>query len=251
MGILLMVGFVAHATKVENPLLDLNLYRRRTFAAASIAMFVLGAAVFGATILMPLYWQQLRHESVVQTGLLTAPQGLGIAVVMPLAGRLSERFGGGPVALGGALLTTVTTVPFALIGPDSGVAWLSIWMFLRGVGLGFAVMPAMTAGFVTLERHELTNATPQLNVLHRVGASVGIAALTVVLQRSLNGADTAGAAAAAYGTAFLCSAGFTAVAIVPCLLLTLAERGARRRAMTGGAERPGMSESAARTEALA
>ena len=49
-------------------------------------MFCLGAALFGAMILLPLYWQQIRHESVVDTGLLTAPQGLGMALVMPLAG---------------------------------------------------------------------------------------------------------------------------------------------------------------------
>ena len=96
-----------HATHAKNPLLDLNLYRRWNFTAASIAMFALGAAVFGAMILMPLYWQQLRHESVIDTGLLTAPQGLGMALVMPLAGKLTERFGGGPIALAGVLVTTV------------------------------------------------------------------------------------------------------------------------------------------------
>ena len=54
-----------------------------TFASASIAMFCLGGALFGGMILMPLYWQQIRLESVVDTGLLTAPMGLGMALVMP------------------------------------------------------------------------------------------------------------------------------------------------------------------------
>ena len=54
-------------------------------------MFCLGAALFGAMILMPLYWQEIRGYSVVDTGLLTAPQGIGMALVMPLSGKLADR----------------------------------------------------------------------------------------------------------------------------------------------------------------
>jgi EmrB/QacA subfamily drug resistance transporter len=237
-GILLVAAFALHATHAKNPLLDLNLYRRWNFTAASLTMFALGAAVFGAMILMPLYWQELRHESVIDTGLLTAPQGLGMALAMPLAGKMTERFGGGPIALAGVLVTTVTTVPFGLIGAHTGVASLSVWMLLRGFGLGFSFMPAMTAAFATLERHELSDATPQLNVLNRVGGSIGVAVLAVVLQRSLAGAHTASAAAGAYGTAFWWSAGLSALAIVPCVILTRAEHNARGRAMTRGDDNP-------------
>ena len=63
-------------------------------------------------------------------------------------------------------------------------------MFLRGIGIGFAFMPAMTAAFASLERSELSDATPQLNVLQRVGGSIGTAVLAVVLQRALIGAHT-------------------------------------------------------------
>ena len=85
-------------------------------------MFCLGAALFGGMILLPLYWQGIRHESVVDTGLLTAPQGLGMALVMPLAGKLTDRFGGGPLALLGVIVTTVTTIPFGLIGAHTSIA---------------------------------------------------------------------------------------------------------------------------------
>ena len=129
-------------------------------------------------------------------------------------------------------------MPFGLIGAHTGVASLSVWMLLRGIGLGFSFMPAMTAAFATLKRHELSHATPQLNVLNRVGGSIGVAILAVVLQRSLTGAHTASAAAAAYGTAFWWSAGLTALAIIPCVILTRAEHNARRRATTSGEENP-------------
>src|SRR5439155_13276658 len=106
-GLALIAAFALHALRVPNPLLDLRLYRRATFASASFAMFCLGAALFGSMILLPLYWQGVRHESVVDTGLLTAPQGIGMAIVMPIAGKLTERRGGGPLALIGVLITTL------------------------------------------------------------------------------------------------------------------------------------------------
>jgi MFS family permease len=179
-------------------------------------------------ILLPLYWQTIRHMDVVVTGLLTAPQGLGAAMVMPLSGKLTDRFGGGPLALFGVVLCAAATVPFALIGAHTPIAFLCVAMLIRGFGIGFAFMPAMTAAFAALERHELSDATPQLNVLQRVGGSIGIAVLTVVLQRGLSSAHTLAAGAAAYGTAFWWATGLTAVAIIPCIIMTRAERAARR-----------------------
>jgi EmrB/QacA subfamily drug resistance transporter len=231
-GIGLVATFVVHALRSRFPLLDMRLYRRPTFSSASFAMFCLGAALFGGMILLPLYWQGIRHESVVDTGLLTAPQGLGMALVMPLAGKLADRFGGGPLALFGVVVTTLSTIPFGLIGAHTSIVGLSVAMAIRGMGIGFAFMPAMTAAFASLERSELSHATPQLNVLQRVGGSIGTAVLAVVLQRALVGVHSAAGAAGAYGTAFWWSAALTALAIGPCIILVRAERAARARAAT-------------------
>jgi EmrB/QacA subfamily drug resistance transporter len=246
LGIALIVAFAFHALRIPNPLLDLRLYRRPTFSSASFAMFCLGAALFGGMILLPLYWQGVRHESVVDTGLLTAPQGLGMALVMPLAGKLTDRLGGGPLALFGVIVTTITTLPFALIGAHTPIAWLSVAMLLRGMGIGFAFMPAMAAAFAALDRSELPHATPQLNVLQRVGGSIGTALLAVVLQRALIGVHTPSGAASAYGTAFAASAALTALAIIPCIILMRAERAARTaKAAEAAPSTDGLSEALA------
>jgi EmrB/QacA subfamily drug resistance transporter len=231
-GLALVAAFAVYALRVPRPLLNLRLYKRPTFSSASIAMFCIGAALFGGMILLPLYWQTIRHEDVVVTGLLTAPQGLGAALVMPIAGRLTDRFGGGPLALFGVLLTAGATVPFALIGAHTSILLLCVAMVIRGFGIGFAFMPAMSAAFASLQRSELSDATPQLNVLQRVGGSIGIAVLAVVLQRGLDHAHSLAAAASAYGTAFWVAVGLTAVAIIPCVVLMHAERAARRAGTT-------------------
>jgi EmrB/QacA subfamily drug resistance transporter len=231
-GIALVGVFALHALRATRPLLDLRLYRRATFASASVAMFALGGALFGGMILMPLYWQQIRGESVVDTGLLTAPMGLGMALVMPLVGRLTDRVGGGPLALLGVAITTVATIPFGLIGAHTSIVWLSAVMLVRGMGVGFAFMPAMSAAFASLEPKELADATPQLNVLQRVGGSIGTAVLAVVLARSLAHAHGLDAAAGAYGTAFWWSLGLTALALAPCVVLLRAERRVKARPVT-------------------
>jgi EmrB/QacA subfamily drug resistance transporter len=247
-GAVLVTLFALHATRVERPLLDLSLYRRATFSAASVAMFCLAAALFGGMILIPLYWQQVRAESALETGLLMAPMGIGMVLVLPLVGRLADRIGGGPLALAGVIVTTVATIPFGFIGAHTPIAFLSGAMVIRGVGVGLAFMPAMTAAFASLQRSELPDATPQMNVLQRIGGSIGTAVLAVVLQRALTGATGPEAAAAAFGTAFWWSVAITAAAIVPCIVLVRAERRSRAAERAGAtllpvAEQP--AESAA------
>jgi EmrB/QacA subfamily drug resistance transporter len=252
-GAVLVAGFVVRALRIKHPLLDLRLYKRWHFSAASIVMFALGAAVFGAMILMPLYWQELRGYSVIDTGLLTAPQGLGMAITMPLAARMTDRYGGGPVALVGVVVTALLTIPFGLIGAHTSIVLLSFAMFLRGAGMGASFMPAMTAAFAALDRSEVSHATPQLNVINRVGGSVGTTILAVVLANAERGAHTASAAASAYGTAFWWSTAIAALAVIPCIVLMRAEGSARRAAASAGKKDPDRVaiENGAVAEALA
>ncbi len=226
-GFALVAAFTVLALRIPRPLLDLRLYRRPTFSTASIAMFCLAAALFGGMILLPLYWQQVRHESVVDAGLLMAPQGFGAALAMPLAGKLTDRYGGGPIALIGVTITALLTIPFGLIGAHTSILGLSVAMFFRGTGIGFGFMPTMTAAFASLDRSELSDATPQLNVLQRIGGSLGTAVLAVVLQRALVGANSVAGVASAYGTAFWASTILAAGAFIPCVILLRAERAAR------------------------
>src|SRR5277367_379636 len=132
-GLALIGAFCWHALRIERPLLDIRLYSNRIFAAASFTTFALGASLFGAMILVPLYYQEVRHESVIVTGLLVGPQGLGMLLVMPLVGRLTERFGGGRISIVGVLILCVGTVPLAFVGASTSIVQVSLVLLLRGV----------------------------------------------------------------------------------------------------------------------
>jgi EmrB/QacA subfamily drug resistance transporter len=228
-GVLLSIAFCWHALRVERPLLDIRLYSNRVFAGASFANFGLGAALFGAMILVPLYYQQIRGQNVIDTGLLNGPQGIGALIAMPIAGRLTERFGGGRVAFCGVSVLCLSTIPLAFVGPHTSIVLISLVLVVRGVSIGMSFMPAMTAAFASMRPEQLSDATPQINVLMRLGGAIGTAVLAVVLQRAGQHVHSISGASKAFDTAYLWSLGIAVLSLIPCLMLIRAERpGARR-----------------------
>jgi EmrB/QacA subfamily drug resistance transporter len=224
-GVVLTVLFVLHALRVERPLLDVRLYSNRVFAGASFVNFGLGAALFGAMILVPLYYQEVRGESVIHTGLLNGPQGLGALVAMPLASRLTQRFGGGRVALCGVSLLCVSTIPFAFLGAHTSILGISLLLVVRGVSIGMSFMPAMNAAFASMRPEQISDATPQINVLMRLGGAIGTSVLAVVLQRAaVANAHTSAGLASAFDTAYWWALGIAILSLIPCLMLLRAER---------------------------
>jgi EmrB/QacA subfamily drug resistance transporter len=220
-GVALSIAFTLHALRIERPLLDVRLYANRVFSGASFTTFGLGAALFGAMILVPLYYQEVRGESIINTGLLNAPQGIGALVAMPIAGRLTDRFGGGRIALVGVSLLCVSTLPLAFVGAHTSIVGLSALLVVRGVSIGLSFMPAMTAAFASMRPDQLSDATPQINVLMRLGSAIGVAILAVVLERASGGAALH--PAHAFRTAYWWGLGIAVLSLIPCLMLLRAE----------------------------
>jgi EmrB/QacA subfamily drug resistance transporter len=221
-GVALTVAFTLHALRIERPLLDVRLYANRVFAGASFTTFGLGAALFGAMILVPLYYQEVRGESVINTGLLNAPQGIGALIAMPIAGRLTDRFGGGRIALIGVSVLGLSTLPLAFVGAHTSIVGLSALLVVRGVSIGLSFMPAMTAAFASMRPDQLSDATPQINVLMRLGSAIGVAVLAVVLQRASGGA--ARHPPHAFDVAYWWGLGIAVLSLIPCMMLLRAER---------------------------
>lgn len=250
-GVILIAVFVWHALHRKDPLLDVGLFRNRSYSLASFTFFALGAFLFGSIILLPLYYQIGRGEDVLSTGLLLAPQGLGAALGITLTGRLVDRIGGGIVVIGGLVVLLIGTLPFTQLGPDTSYWYLSAAMFVRGIGFGSTMMPAMAAAYATLKPSDISHATPQLNVIRQLGGSVGAALLATILQEkfvdALGGfgdkaslgegsagnlqalpAQLAGPVSHAFGSTFWWVMAGTAIAMVPAIFLARDERAVRR-----------------------
>ena len=90
-GAVLIAAFVWHAFRPAHPLIDLRLFRDRRLTVAVVTMFLFAVAFFGALLLVPTYFLQVRGEGTLKAGVLLAPQGLGAMLTMPIAGRLTDR----------------------------------------------------------------------------------------------------------------------------------------------------------------
>ncbi len=190
-GLALIVVFAFHALRIPEPLLDVRLYEKPAFVAASVATFCLGAAIFGGMILFPLYFQTVRGADPVMTGLLLVPQGIGAAAAMGVTGRMVDRIGGGIVALIGIAVITLSTIPLVYVTGGTSYLVIDLILVIRGVGVGASMMPAMAAAFAVLRPSEIHDASPQLNVIQRVGGSIGTAVLAVILEHQLRQATVA------------------------------------------------------------
>jgi EmrB/QacA subfamily drug resistance transporter len=248
-GLVMVALFVRHAWRAPRPLLDVKLFRVPAFGAATATTFLLGAALFGALIILPLYYQVARGEDALTAGLLMAPQGIGAAMAMPIAGRLTDRIGGGTVAFFGLIVMTLGTIPFGFVGTDTSYWLLGGVLVVRGVGLGATMMPAMAAAYATLDNAAVPRATSALNAVQRVGGSMGSALLAVVLQHEIAqripGAGAGGGAlptpgqvtpqivdavADAFASTFWWAIALSAVALIPTGVLALTQRRERRAA---------------------
>ncbi len=230
-GIVLLAAFVLRSRRIARPLLDVRLFANRAFSAASLVTFCLGAALFGAMILMPLYFQTVRGEDAITTGLLLIPQGVGAGLTMAVSGQATERFGAGGTSLIGGLVLAAATIPFVLITGTTSFVVIGVAMLVRGLGLGLAMMPAMTAAFSVLTREQVNDASPQLTVLQRVGGSLGTAIFAVVLQSEITQAGahpTQASLGAAFGHTYWWVMGVTLIALLSTLQLARIERRVRR-----------------------
>jgi MFS family permease len=144
-------------------------------------------------------------------------------LVAPWIARMTDRFGGGRVAIVGVSLLTLSSLPLAFIGPDTSIVFISFVLLLRGVGIGLSFIPTTTVAFASLRTDQLSDATPQMNVLQRVGGAIGTAVLAVVLQRASAGVHGPAELAGAFGTAYWWALGICAASIIPVLVLLRAE----------------------------
>lgn len=205
-GLILVALFARHAWRVEFPIVDVRLLGAGGFSAAALTIVLAGAALFGGMLLLPLYYQMARGLTALDAGLLLAPQGIGAAIAMHWSGRLTDRIGGGPVVTAGLLVLCLGTLPFTQVTGSTPYLLLVAGLFVRGIGLGFTMMPAMASAFALLETDQVPRATPMLNVLQRVGGAVGTAVLAVVLQRAIDSQVSSAATQLGGGTASSLSA---------------------------------------------
>jgi hypothetical protein len=218
-GIALLGAFTAWASRPgdRHPVVDVRLLRLRSLGTASAVLFTAGAAVYAGMFLLPLYYQQLRGETVLHAGLLLIPQGAGSLAARFTAGTLVARLGARPVTTASFLIAAAATVPFAFAGPHTSLWPLGAALLIRGLGIGTVLIPPMSVAYQDIPQASIPHATMNTRITQQVGASFGTAIVAVALQSLL-----AHGAASAFQGAFWWAIGITVAALIPALALPAA-----------------------------
>ncbi|QIK68631.1 multidrug efflux MFS transporter [Nocardioides sp. HDW12B] len=210
--------------KRDAPLLDLRTLAHRTFTLSLSLQAVSFLAMLGAMILLPLYLQDVRGLSPLQTGLMVAPGGIAMGLLGPSVGCAFDRFGGRPLVVPGSVGIVAALVVMSRVGETTPYAVIVGAHLLLMVSLAATFTPAFTLGLGALPAHLYSHGSSLLGTAQQVAAAVGTAvAITVLSSRAADlateGASPDAAFVGGMQTAFTAAAGIALLAVVFAVLL--------------------------------
>jgi DHA2 family multidrug resistance protein len=167
----------------KDPIIDLHLFRERTFATANFLMFMLGFALLGSTLLLPLFMQTLLGYTAERSGLALMPGGFTIMIAMPIVGFLLSRYSPRYLMLFGLCMLSFSL--FHMTNFDLGVDFRTVMMarVYQAMGLAFLFVPINTTAYSSLPRDKNNAASGLMNLARNIGGSVGISVVTTMLAR--------------------------------------------------------------------
>jgi DHA2 family multidrug resistance protein len=178
-AIALTVFLVTELT-IDEPLIDLRLFRNYNFSISSLVIFIFGIGMFGSTFLIPLYLQNALDYTAIQAGSVFLPLGIIQGIAAPLAGIFANKTNAKiPIIIGGLLLAVSFYMNFFL-------SWLTehtyimISLYFRGLAMGMMFSPLTATAVYDIPREKMATASGLINVLRQIGGSFGVAILTTI-----------------------------------------------------------------------
>jgi DHA2 family multidrug resistance protein len=179
----LILWEISQIRKRRKPILDLTMFRNRTFSISFLLMFVLGFTLFGTTVLIPQFVQTLMGYTAERAGLVISPGGVAVLILMPLVGFLVSRVDPRYLIVVGfatvsAALATLHTID--LQASYSYIAWMRIF---QAAGIAFLFVPINTLSYTDVPREKFNDVSGLTNLARNIGGSVGTSFLVTALAR--------------------------------------------------------------------
>ena len=169
--------------KQKDPIIDLHLFRDRNFAVSNLLMFMLGFALLGSTLLLPLFMQTMLGYTAEQSGLALMPGGLTIMALLPLVGFLLSRYSPRWMLVFGLVVLAASLFHMTSFNLQIDFRTTTIARVLQAVGMAFLFVPINTAAYAFLPREKNNAASGLMNLARNMGGSVGISVVTTMLDR--------------------------------------------------------------------
>ena len=180
-GVIVIGLFVWRQLHLEHPFLELRVFKSPTFTIAAILSGVVNMAMVGAEMVLPLYIQNIRGESAFHSGLMLLPGALIMGLMMPITGAIFDKHGAKRLAIGGMLILTAATLPFAFLTQETPIGMIVILYALRMFGISMVMMPVTTSGMNALPMNLISHGTAVNNTFRQVASSIGTAVLISIL----------------------------------------------------------------------
>ncbi len=185
-----LTAFVLLERHQRVPMLDLGLFRNRTFAGANLVLLLVALAMFGVFFFLSLYMQNVLGYSPVRAGASFLPMTLLIIVVAPLAGRLSDRLGSRWLLTGGMTLVAAQLLYFSRLGVHESFWNLVPGMLLGGVGMASVMAPASAAALSGVSVDKAGVGSAVMNSSRQLGGSMGVALIGAIMTHEIGGSRT-------------------------------------------------------------
>jgi len=177
LAVLAVIGLgalIVRELTTRNPVIDLSVFRYRSYAVGTFLMTVVGFVLYGSTVLYPLMMQELLGYTATHAGVTNFPRGLASFIFMPFVGFLTGKVDARKLLAGGLLLTAAAMFGASLFSLDVGFRDFALPLVLQGIGLGLIFVPLTTVTNNPIPRERMGNATSIFNLMRNIGASIGI-----------------------------------------------------------------------------
>ncbi|MCM2982348.1 multidrug efflux MFS transporter [Niallia circulans] len=221
-GLVLAIIYVGYNRIRKNQcVLPLNLFSHTNFLVSSVGLFLANIAIMGPMLILPLYFQNIRHFSAFESALALIPQGVGMLVTRPIIGIMIDKIGAKYVVMVSFALSLISSIPLIFITDQTSMIWISTILFIRGTSFGGIMLPLTSDAYTDLNSNQLPEASVGINIIENLGSSFGTAIIaTVVATVALGVQPTIMNDLKGYHAGFLVSAIVLVLIFIPSLFLT-------------------------------
>jgi DHA2 family multidrug resistance protein len=178
-----LTGLITRELRTAHPVVNLRVFKNRTYATGVFLMTVLGFVLYGSTVLLPLLMQTLLGYPALEAGVATLPRGIASFVAMPIVGILMGKVEARKLLAGGLVASSFSLYLLSRLNLNIGTWDFVGPLLLQGAALGLLFIPLTTITNDPIPKEEMGNATSLFNLMRNIGASIGIAMVTTILAR--------------------------------------------------------------------
>lgn len=180
-GVVSLVLLVNRSNRSKEPLLNFNIFKYKGFRLNLIISFVLTAGMYGAIMLLPIYFQTIRGMTPMESGMVLLPGSIIMAIMSPITGRMFDKYGSKRLAMSGLVLVTIGTFIIGLIDLNTPIKYIVLLQIVRSLGFSLTLMPIQTAAFNAVPLELASHASAMFNTQRQLAGSMGTALFVVVM----------------------------------------------------------------------